>query len=76
MICALVELGNIPNIGTCSQAVIMEMLSIGTGPDKQTREAQKQKLDMGCDLKEEKESIWRKKIPCHTQKPSTGGLKT
>ena len=52
------------------------MLSIGTGPDEQTREAQKQKLDMGCDLKEEKESIWRKKIPCHTQKPSTGGLKT
>ena len=61
-ICALVELGNIPNIGTCSQAIIMEMLSTGTGPDEQTREAQKQKLDMGCDLKEEKEPIWRKKF--------------
>lgn len=40
----------------------MEMLSTGTGPDEQTREAQKQKLDMGCDLKEEKEPIWRKKF--------------
>lgn len=43
------------------------MLSIGTGPDEQTREAQKQKLDKGCDLKEEKESIWRKNSLPHTK---------
>ena len=67
LICALVELGNIPNIKTCSQAVKMEMLCIGTGPEEQTREAQKQQFDMGCDLKEEKESTWRKKFSSHAR---------
>ena len=45
----------------------MEMLCIGTGPEEQTREAQKQQFDMGCDLKEEKESTWRKKFSSHAR---------
>lgn len=68
----LVELGNIPNIGTCSS--YNNGNGIGTGPDEQTREAQKQKLDMGCDLKEEKESMEKKILATH--KNQVQGLKT
>ena len=43
------------------------MLSTGTGPDEQTREAQKQKLDMGCDLKEERSLYGEKNSLPHTK---------